>query len=194
MRTCDPKRSQQILEAAAQLFSRRHYHEVRMEDIADQAKVAKGTLYRYFDDKEDLYLALAVHGLQRLLEESQGKLTAPGEPADVLRAFLVNIVRFYEANPYFLELIQRSEMSGSQTFLSALHTIRQQYVHLLTNVISRLRHSGRQVAHPEWATLALLGTIRGMLRMLPQPWPAELPDWIHRQFLHGLFQGPASAS
>ena len=165
-----------------------------MEDIALQAKVAKGTLYRYFDDKEDLYLALAVHGMQRLLEESQGKLTAPGEPAVILRAFLVNVVRFYEKNPYFLELIQRSEMSGSQTFLSALDTIRKQYVHLLTNLIARIDHAGKLVARPEWATLALLGTIRGMLRMLPQPWPAELPDWIHRQFMHGLFHAPTDAS
>lgn len=165
-----------------------------MEDIADQAKVAKGTLYRYFDDKEDLYLALAVHGLQRLLEESQGKLTAPGEPTDVLHAFLVNIVRFYEANPYFLELIQRSEMAGSQTFLSALQTIRQQYIHLLTNVISRITCDGQPIEHPEWATLALLGLVRGMLRMLPQPWPAELPDWIHRQFLHGLLGTPPGTS
>src|SRR5687767_3152762 len=55
MRTMDPTRGDHILEVAAQLFAKRHYHEVRMEDIALKAGVAKGTIYRYFEDKEDLY-------------------------------------------------------------------------------------------------------------------------------------------
>ena len=66
MRTCDPKRGLQILDAAAQLFAKSHYHEVHMDDIASQAGVAKGTVYRYFRDKEDLYLALTIHGIHRV--------------------------------------------------------------------------------------------------------------------------------
>ena len=52
MRERDPRRGQQILEAAAQLFATHRYHEVRMEDVAAEAGVAKGTIYRYFKDKE----------------------------------------------------------------------------------------------------------------------------------------------
>src|SRR3982751_2583997 len=80
MRTCDPKRGQQILDAAAQLFASHRYHEVRMEDIASHAQVAKGTIYRYFHDKEDLYLALTIHGMHRLFEESQGKIAGSEDP------------------------------------------------------------------------------------------------------------------
>ena len=45
MRTRSPARGQHILETAARLFAARHYHEVRMEDVAAAAGVAKGTIY-----------------------------------------------------------------------------------------------------------------------------------------------------
>src|SRR5476651_2486922 len=109
MRTCDPKRGLQILDAAAQLFAKHRYHEVRMDDIAAHAGVAKGTLYRYYHDKEELYLALTIHGIERLYEELHGQIAGPGDPDRKLRDFITGIVRYYEQYPYFLELIQRIE-------------------------------------------------------------------------------------
>jgi AcrR family transcriptional regulator len=186
MRTCDPKRGQQILDAAAQLFAKHRYHEVRMDDIAAHAGVAKGTLYRYYRDKEDLYLALTIHGIHRLYEESHGQIVNPGDPDRKLRDFITRIVRFYEQYPYFLELIQRIETSGSTASVSALQEIRTQWYHLVTDLIMQISDAGQSVTHPELAALALLGIIRGILRFTPQPWPDHLADWIYRQFMHGL--------
>jgi AcrR family transcriptional regulator len=187
MRTSDPKRGQQILDAAAQLFAKHRYHEVRMDDIAAHAGVAKGTVYRYYRDKEDLYLALTIHGMHRLFEESQGKIIGPGKPRQKLLDFITHIVTFYEQYPYFLELIQRIETSNSTASLNALNSIRTQFYHLVTNLIMQINHAGQPVTlHPELAALALLGIIRGILRFTPQPWPSHLGDWIYHQFMHGL--------
>jgi AcrR family transcriptional regulator len=186
MRTCDPKRGLQILDAAAQLFAKHHYHEVRMDDIASQAGVAKGTLYRYYRDKEDLYLALTIHGIHRLYEESQGQIVNPGDPDQKLRDFISRIVRFYEQYPYFLELIQRIESSGSAASLNALQDIRQQWYHMVTDLIIQISDAGQPVSHPDLAALALLGMIRNILRFTPQPWPDHLADWLYHQFTHGL--------
>jgi AcrR family transcriptional regulator len=48
-----------ILEAALDLFRQRGYRRTSMEDIANAAKVAKGTLYIYFKSKDELFEALA---------------------------------------------------------------------------------------------------------------------------------------
>src|SRR5437763_3594011 len=76
VRTRTPRQAEKILTAAAQLFATHRFHEARMEDIAALAEVGKGTLYRYFKDKEELYLALlsqAAEGLTaRLGEELEG--------------------------------------------------------------------------------------------------------------------------
>ncbi len=52
------ERRRQILPAAAALFARRGYHRARLQEIADEAGVAAGTIYNYFKSKEDLLLAL----------------------------------------------------------------------------------------------------------------------------------------
>lgn len=181
MRTCDPKRGLQILDSAAQLFAHHHYHEVRMDDIAAHAGVAKGTLYRYYQDKEDLYLALTIHGIRELYEQSKDRILGAGDPDQKLRDFIHGIIRFYEQQPYFLELIQRIETSGTAASLTALQDIRTQWYHLVTDLVKQLNYPD-----PELAALALLGVIRGILRFAPQPWPSHLADWMCHQFVHGF--------
>lgn len=66
MRTAEPAKAQRIIDAAIQLFAERPYHEVRMDDIAERTKVAKGTLYLHFKDKEALFQALMLEGLKGL--------------------------------------------------------------------------------------------------------------------------------
>lgn len=187
MRTCDPKRGLQILDAAAQLFANHHYHEVRMDDIAAHAGVAKGTVYRYYADKEELYLALTMHGINELYEQSKDRILGPGEPEQKLREFITRIVQFYEQHPYFLELLQRIETSGSAESLAALDACRTRWNHLVTDLVKQLQEGrGPTAADPELAARALLGIIRGILRFTPQPWPAHLADWIYHQFMHGF--------
>jgi len=45
----------EILEAASQVFAEKEFHEVLIDDIAALAGVGKGTVYRYFRTKEELY-------------------------------------------------------------------------------------------------------------------------------------------
>lgn len=51
-------RKQQILEAASVVFTSKGFYETRMEDIADQTGLSKGTLYNYFNSKDDLIIAI----------------------------------------------------------------------------------------------------------------------------------------
>lgn len=68
-----------ILDAALEEFSRRGFAAARMEDVAQRAKVGKGTVYLYFDDKEALFEGLVhemvISPLAGLLEMRP----APGE-------------------------------------------------------------------------------------------------------------------
>lgn len=49
-----------ILEAAARAFARRGFHGTTMQDVAEEAEVAVGTLYNYFRGKEELYHSLVL--------------------------------------------------------------------------------------------------------------------------------------
>jgi AcrR family transcriptional regulator len=67
-------------EAAARVFSGKPFHEVLIDDVATAAGVGKGTIYRYFPTKDDLFFAAILHSFDRLsdaLAESLAQETSP---------------------------------------------------------------------------------------------------------------------
>jgi AcrR family transcriptional regulator len=63
----EPKRAA-ILQAAEKMFDSRRFDEVTLDEIAAAAGVGKGTLYLYFKNKEDLFIQMAVDGLDEMAE------------------------------------------------------------------------------------------------------------------------------
>lgn len=59
----------EILKSAIQLFSQKNYHAVTMIEISKGAGVSKGTLYWYFDSKEELFREIALAGLDYFYNE-----------------------------------------------------------------------------------------------------------------------------
>jgi AcrR family transcriptional regulator len=57
-----------IMQAAERLFTSRRLHEITLDDVAQIARVGKGTIYRYFQDKDDLFFQTATSGFDELCE------------------------------------------------------------------------------------------------------------------------------
>jgi AcrR family transcriptional regulator len=51
-------RKKAILNCAKKLFSRQGYYETHISHIIQEAKIARGTVYQYFDNKDDLFITL----------------------------------------------------------------------------------------------------------------------------------------
>src|SRR5271169_1904803 len=94
----DPKSAteQRIVEAAAQLFSRRGFSGTSTREIARLADVNETSLFRYFATKQDIFWAALQSRLERLRirKELQGALASRGRPEVVvplIAEFLVHI-------------------------------------------------------------------------------------------------------
>jgi AcrR family transcriptional regulator len=61
-------RPREIMEAALEMFLEKGYSATRLEDIAQKANVTKGTLFIYFENKEDLFKSLVREGIAQLKE------------------------------------------------------------------------------------------------------------------------------
>lgn len=48
-------RKVEIIKASAKIFAEHGYHKAKIEDIAKEAGVGKGTIYEYFDSKKELF-------------------------------------------------------------------------------------------------------------------------------------------
>src|SRR5512141_738272 len=68
----DPETRRRILEAAVRTFGRRGFHEARIAEIAAAAKVAEGTVYLYFRNKEDLLGVVFDETMDGVLAEARG--------------------------------------------------------------------------------------------------------------------------
>jgi AcrR family transcriptional regulator len=91
-----------ILTAAAAVFGRRPYHDVLMDEVASVCRVGKGTLYRYFPSKRDLYLAVTFDGIEQLqadLEAIAGDVAAPIERLERLVRRLLG--HFWDRRVFF---------------------------------------------------------------------------------------------
>ena len=77
-------RREQILEAAYQLFHESGYSAATMDQIAERAELAKGTLYLYFKSKEEVYFALLNRGLEILIDLLEDKLSRRPPPERIL--------------------------------------------------------------------------------------------------------------
>jgi AcrR family transcriptional regulator len=86
------ERRAQILDAAKSIFARRGYHGVNVEDICNEARIARGTLYQHFDNKHDVMLALMEELAARVanvLETRPQLLPPPREHAQLPLAIIV---------------------------------------------------------------------------------------------------------
>ena len=58
----------EIMKAAERLSRGRRFHEITLDEVVRAAKVGKGTVYRYFKDKDDLFFQIATDGFDDLCD------------------------------------------------------------------------------------------------------------------------------
>lgn len=91
------QRKSQILQAAATIVSRKGFSDTRMEDIAEEVGLSKGTLYLYFNSKDDLKLELMRHFFSIDTQELSALETAEGTSTERLMIYLdAGLERLYQ--------------------------------------------------------------------------------------------------
>jgi AcrR family transcriptional regulator len=86
-------RRAQILDVAKQVFATRGYHEANVEHICKAARIGRGTLYQYFDNKRDVLLAVVnrmCERVERVVQERPKVAGMPGlarAPREMIVAF-----------------------------------------------------------------------------------------------------------
>jgi len=97
------KKRREILDAAMRVFAREGYHRAKMEAVADEAGIGKGTVYEYFKSKTDLFLALHDHMRAELDNFYMIELAKVTEPVVMLERFIdVAFQTFRLWEPFFL--------------------------------------------------------------------------------------------
>ena len=99
------KRNRQILTASMKVFSRYGYQNTDVEKIAHLAGLGKGTVYRYFKSKENLFLSTLEWGLNSLKDEIVDAINKVDEYPEKVRTAIAVYLSFFEKNRDFYRLL-----------------------------------------------------------------------------------------
>lgn len=110
-------RREEILDAAARQFLAHGYRRTGIANVAAEARLAKGTIYLYFQSKEELFDALLQHLINGFLEKARVALHGPGPLVRRLTLYLDATIgepgRMLAASPYAGELMESKEDRAS---------------------------------------------------------------------------------
>ena len=98
------RRREEILEVATRLFAARGFPAMDVQDVADALGVGKGTVYRYFPTKRELFLAAADRAMRLLKEHIDAAAEGADDALAQIEAPVEAYLGFFAAHPEFAEL------------------------------------------------------------------------------------------
>jgi AcrR family transcriptional regulator len=160
-------RCAEILEAARKVFSKKGFNGTTVDDIAEAAGVAKGTVYLYFRSKREVYLAALRQGIVRLNEETRRRVAAPEAIQAKIRAFIGTRVKYFEGNRDFFK-IYHSEFGNILTHPAHIHKdFKELYCQQARMLEAVLREAAKQgairCARADSTALIIYDMTRGLI-------------------------------
>lgn len=98
------QRRSEILEAATKVFARVGFAATDVQEIASVAGVGKGTVYRYFPSKEELFLATVDLGMRKLTTTVDSAAAKVAEPLARIAAAIEAYLGYFDQHPEMIEL------------------------------------------------------------------------------------------
>jgi len=118
-------RQEEILTEAARLFAKHGYSETDTQLLAETIGVGKGTVYRYFPSKRELFLAAADRVMRMMRERVDLQVNDVEDPFDRITKGIGAFLDFFAEHPEFVELLiqERAQFKDRKTPTFIQHRI-----------------------------------------------------------------------
>jgi uroporphyrinogen III methyltransferase/synthase len=189
------KKRERMLEVAAELFSKKNYHEVMMDDVARLTDVAKGTVYNYFTSKEELYFTIMSSKIVYLNSSLKNKIASEISVIDSLHTYIVQLYMFMMKYQNFFLMYQREYMNAQNDFCDELRAMSEELKSILSDVIYKGKRDNQfRDIDESFAVKLVLGSIFGAVqRGIENKYSGDnLSEEREKLFdfvLHGLYSG-----
>jgi AcrR family transcriptional regulator len=194
------RRRREILDAARQEFFDRGFHHPTVDDVAARAQVSKGTIYLYFESKEEILAHLLLEGLDLLLHDMQAaydpahqvaaQSPSPHSTEAALKALANAYLQFCQSNPSYFRLIMafdrgRFEESISSELYQQVLDRSLRGLDLLAQTLENGNQKGDLCVQDPWqAAGSVWAALNGVLVLMAHP----LRQRILRTNLTTMFQ------
>jgi TetR/AcrR family fatty acid metabolism transcriptional regulator len=165
---------ERILGCGLRLFAYEPYQAVTMDRVAEAAGVAKGTLYLYFQSKEDLYLEILSDGLETIARAYASTVNPNSPVKERLRRAIALSIQFYNERRDLLRLLATEEPRMAQARNRLIQDWRDRGVRFFTALVEEgMRTGAFRTGDPALATHAILGGLRSVMLQYEARRPIE---------------------
>jgi len=190
---------QAMLEAALLLFSEKGYHRASMQEIAERAEFAVGTLYKFFENKADLYRSVVLEHIDAFEEAFEQAVNASSDEVEKLKSYVRLKSEKYRENLSFVRLLI-AENGGSRLNITTVglgEAVQKRYQDFLERLAlifeNGIKHKRfKRIAPPFQMAVALDSVVNAFLLLWVEdpeklPFPED-PNVILDIFFQGLIE------
>jgi len=192
------RQRREMLDTALDLFSQKGYHNVSMQEIAEKAEFAMGTLYKFFQSKEDLYKTMVLERCNDFEEAFGHAMALSDDETEKLHHYVRLRSKWFRDNLPFVRLFLAESRGVSFNLKAGMDgEVKRRYYDFLQR-LSAIFASGieskrfKKIAEPYYLAVALDSAIDVSLLLwldAPErhPFPEE-PEAILNIFFKGLVE------
>lgn len=195
------ERRHSILQAARGAFFENGFHGATVDNVAKRAEVSKGTVYLYFESKEEILAHLLLEGLDELVTELDRAYRAAASlpPDDQLRHLAQAYLGFFREEPQYFPFLMAMDRGRFQDAIPA-----ETYEEILEASLKGLNLAVRAVEQgvqeglfgccdARKAACIFWATMNGVLQLMEHPLRREMvgmdPETLHREALETVIRG-----
>lgn len=181
----------QIIKAAVKVFSEKGFHDAKVEDIAQQADVGKGTVYEYFSSKTELFQEMFRSGMQFYQENIRKEVEVGGISCrDRLMKIAQVHLQFILDYKELAKITMSEPMQFNQEFRKWIFQERERKQQAVQAIIEEGIRTGEFAGiDPAAATLAFTGCLGALFGPVVFKYGHTDPRDVLQPMLDVLFNG-----
>jgi AcrR family transcriptional regulator len=161
------QRRDEIMAAAKKVFARKGFHATTIADIAKEANLAYGSVYQYFDSKDELFHALMSAEGYALRTHVAVALASTGKRSDrswePFRATVQATFEFFEADKAGTKLLLRDAYALGDRFEKHLSSIYERFIDDIESHMVAAQERGKVISAPPRMVAYSLAALIGQL-------------------------------
>ena len=166
MRNRSNEKYYRIINAATKIFAKKGFFQAKVSEIAKEAKVADGTIYLYFENKDSILISLFEEQMKRVLDNMREEISKETDPVKKIEKFALTHLKLIEQNKDVAEIIQ-VELRQSSKFMKEYKNEKfAEYLNLIGDIIQEGQREGlfKNDIIPGIAKRAFFGALDEMSR------------------------------
>ncbi|RUO22276.1 TetR family transcriptional regulator [Aliidiomarina iranensis] len=185
------ERQAEILDAAVKIFAHKGYQVADVQTIAEHAGVGKGTVYRYFPTKEDLFKQALIRQLDILRCKMWQAHDSTNNPLRRLKVVMATYFTFFDEHPETIELFvhERAEFGHEQTplYFVRMHEHTEDWIPMFKALKAELPNCENDIEEMMCLCGEIMhGTVYLSKAIVPNRPALERLEQTYRFYLQGL--------